>query len=367
MASKGIFSGAYSVVRTALVALILSSAAGAVTASPAPDTDLPGVVANLESIPAGSLVIAMDSSLQALSGTAFNLRAYGLVNALLQTNIPMKWAITAGKAKDGLDFSAKARRIFPTATAVATVNFRSGPFIVHRDWVARAMPVINAFGGSVAVYELTTNATVDVRYTLGHKPRVLVLDDGGTEGIHTKILQEAGFLNSQYAVVSATDVQSYAVNSCYTIVTAPHFKSTGADAETRSIRAFLEAGGNLLAQCAAVRTYENNSLGHFHGSAGLADDNRNSSFNYLNADLPFLQFDGVLADEGGSLQDWTLGAGSAFVNSAYMQVQNATDHKSMRRPSGSWFAARRVPSCFTWVATITPVPNSKITTDAACS
>ena len=55
------------------------------------DPDLPGAGATYETVPAGSLVIAMDPSLQGLVGP-FNMKAYGLVNALLHTNIPVKWA-----------------------------------------------------------------------------------------------------------------------------------------------------------------------------------------------------------------------------------------------------------------------------------
>src|SRR6185436_7131691 len=66
--------------------------------------DLPGPTANPTSIPTGSLVIAMDNTNQAI-GAAFNLKAYGLVNNLLQNGIPVMWAIKAGKAKDATDFT----------------------------------------------------------------------------------------------------------------------------------------------------------------------------------------------------------------------------------------------------------------------
>ena len=61
--------------------------------------ELPGsVVANLQTIKNGSLIIPMDTALQSLPGY-FNLKAYGLVNALLQNEIPVKWAIKKGKLK----------------------------------------------------------------------------------------------------------------------------------------------------------------------------------------------------------------------------------------------------------------------------
>ncbi len=295
------------------------------------DPDLPGAPARLETIPAGSLVIPMDNSLQALSGTPFNMKAYGLVNALLHTNIPVKWAIATGKAKDGIDFTAEAQRLFPTVLSAAAVSFRSGPFIIHRDFTNRALSVITNFGSQVAVYRLASDTTVDVRYTIAHKPRVAVLDDGNTQKIHTDILDEAGFRTDQYQVLHAADVQFLPVASCFTLVTSPHFDGgITATNQTRSIREFIADGGNFLAQCAAVRTYENNREGHFHSNLGFADDNSAKLFTYPNADMPFNQFQGDLADEGGSLQDWRLAAGSTFTNQAYAQAQKSTDTNAFR-------------------------------------
>ena len=73
------------------------------------DPELPGPTANPQLIPAGSLVIPMDNDTQNI-GAPFNLKAYGLVNHLLWDEIPVMWAIKAGKAKDGIDFTASAAR-----------------------------------------------------------------------------------------------------------------------------------------------------------------------------------------------------------------------------------------------------------------
>ena len=99
--------------------------------------DLPGPSAHLETVPAGSLVIPMDNTLQAIV-SPFNLRAYGLVNDLLQRGIPVKWAIRAGKVKDATDFTATAARVAPTVVAAASLNFSGGPFLVHRDFAQLA-------------------------------------------------------------------------------------------------------------------------------------------------------------------------------------------------------------------------------------
>ena len=105
--------------------------------------ELPGPGPNLELIPAGSLIIAMDNDKQNI-GATFNLSAYGLANHLLWQGVRVKWAIRAGKTKDGIDFTVAAQRVQPTPTAPTTLGFRGGPFIVHRDDAAYALPRIIA-------------------------------------------------------------------------------------------------------------------------------------------------------------------------------------------------------------------------------
>src|SRR5687768_5171759 len=79
--------------------------------------DLPLPNANMQTLPTGSYVIAMDNALQANASGNFNLKAYGLVVHLLNNNIKIKWSIRSGKAKDGTDFTANAVKFQPTLTA----------------------------------------------------------------------------------------------------------------------------------------------------------------------------------------------------------------------------------------------------------
>src|SRR6476620_3280363 len=80
----------------------------------AQNTDLPLPDANLQTLPNGSYVIAMDNTLQLNASADFNLKAYGLVVYLLNNNIRVKWSIRAGKAKDAIDFTAAAEQLKPT-------------------------------------------------------------------------------------------------------------------------------------------------------------------------------------------------------------------------------------------------------------
>ena len=300
------------------------------------DPDLPGAVPNLEVIPAGSYIIPMDTNHQAVGVSVFNMKAYGLVNALLHANVPVKWAITTGKAKDGMDFAAYVRLLSPTNLvpanpATASIAFYSGPFIVDNVYTNLARPIIRTYGNNVAVYTVMSNVTADIRHTLTHKPMVAVFDDGGTQAIQTDILDEAGFPASHYKVLHAVTLGFIGTTSCFTFASSPHFDGgSSAGPQASSVREFVDSGGNFLAQCRAVGTYENQTNGHFHATAGFADKNDASSFVYPNPDMAFNQFQGTLFDEGGSLQDWGLAAGSAFTNSAYIVVRNAAATNSFR-------------------------------------
>lgn len=299
--------------------LALGRFAPAVTYSPA--DDLPGPPAHVETIPSGSLVIPMDNTLQALVAP-FNLKAYGLVNELLQRGIPVKWAIAAGKAKDGVDFTATAQRIFPTAQAASLLSFKAGPFIVHKDFAGLARAAIAAWnsatpGNNVAVYELTANASVDIRYDLKFKPNIGISTDNSS--IHTKLLDFAKI--PDYQVVLDTTILA---SSCYTIFTQPHTTST---AGIPGVNGYVRAGGNLLCECKAIDTYENLTTTRFQSTLGYTINNVNTVLTYPNADLGFSQFEGALEpNPGGSEMDWNLATGSVFQNNAHIHAQNSGAH-----------------------------------------
>ncbi|MFB3102687.1 MAG: right-handed parallel beta-helix repeat-containing protein, partial [Alphaproteobacteria bacterium] len=289
--------------------------------------ELPPPTPNMELIPSGSLIIAMDNDKQNI-GAVFNLKAYGLANRLLWEGVRLSWAIRAGKAKDGIDFTVAAQRILPSAIGPATLDFRGGPFIIHRDRAAFALPLITAFGNNVAVYETTADVMVDVRFTLDQKKRVGVLNDGGNSAIHTAVLDEAGFVAVlQYAVIPAATLLTVNASACITLVSEPHWKTTTNDTEADAIRQFAESGGNFLAQCAAIESYENNTTyGLFQTTLGVVENNLgNASHVYANPDLAYSQFQGALSDEGGSVTDYELAAGSVFQNGAHSHAHNATD------------------------------------------
>jgi len=283
--------------------------------------------ATLELIPAGSLVIPMDNTLQA-SGGLFNLKSYGAVERLLWAGVPVKWAIATGKAKDGIDFTATAQRVYPSATAASSLTFRGGPFVVHRDLAVAARTAISAYAttNNVAVYETTADVTVSVRHTLTHRPKVAVFDDGASSIIHINYLAAAGFVSgTHYNVIPAATLVTVNASACFTIGTEPHWGATGtaADPQVNAIRQFVQSGGNFLAECEGITTYENNATyGRFQTTTGVIVGNVRTGIQYPSPDLPYSQFIGVMADVGGSVRDFQPLAGGDYRASAEMHAQS---------------------------------------------
>ncbi|MEP6848257.1 MAG: carboxypeptidase-like regulatory domain-containing protein [Acidobacteriota bacterium] len=275
---------------------------------------------NTENILVNSLVIPMDNTSQGPAATgAFNLRAYGLVNRLLQNNIPVKWAIKFNKAtKDATDFTATATRVAGNdGVASGSVNFAGGPFIVAPEYAALATAQITAFNNVVAgttddvtVYQVTAPTVADIRYTLVHKPQIAVGPDGGNfgTGVDQSIFDEAGIPN--YTSVPDDLVNS---NSCFTLAVQAHSVSS---TFVNNYRNFVNNGGNLLLQCASINTFENNGTaaagpGHFQVSNNYSVYGTNDGTEvtgtpvYPNPGMPFNQFIGDLnGNQDGAITDF---------------------------------------------------------------
>jgi hypothetical protein len=173
--------------------------------------------------------------------------------------------------------------------------------------------------------------TVDIRYDLyGFKPKAAILNDGGRESIHVAYMTACSIPASSYTVTNGTDL----LVRCYTFASEPHNTNTGAtvDAAINSINAFVKIGGNFLAQCEGVQTYENRLValnaadgnpatnGGFQTLTGITDANSAAGTNisYPNPDLSFNQYEGAYSiSKGGSLRNWR-------VNST--RVRNAHSH-----------------------------------------
>lgn len=289
--------------------------------------DLPNPSPDIQSIPAGSYVIPMDTIHQGVvpaGQAAFNLKAYGLVNKFLQNGIPVKWAIKSAKQLNDIDFTATAERITPSPIAAASLDFSGGPFIVPDTTLpcgVSSAELISSFGDNVSVYKLTQTTSVDIRYTLTHRPKVCVFNNGGNELLQTKVLDAAGISN--YQVMDAADI-SELVN-CYTFASEAHADVNQITTTvTTAVKNFVLNGGNFLAQCDAISSYE--SKGLFHSDNGITILNTNINNTYPNADLAFSQMHGSLQQNpGGSISNWTLSGGSNWQSYFYPSVTNGSD------------------------------------------
>ena len=247
----------------------------------------------------GSLIIAMDNAKQNLSASvAFNIKAYGLVNVLLQNNIPVHWAIRDDKAKDEADFTVSAGRIYPSATTAALLNFRSGPFIIDSIWVAKATPFITAYGNNVAVYRANAAFSAPIRYEITWKPKIAVFTNGNSASIHTKALRFAGFTSpAHFDSMPAQNINN--AGMCYTIGFEPHWSGSHNPAVTAAVTTFLNSGGNFLAQCAGIDAYE--EYEHHHTTQGIdfeTSNNKKDNTNlYSGVAHPLMQFEGQLTND----------------------------------------------------------------------
>ena len=209
---------------------------------------------------------------------------------------------------------------------VSTHAFKAGPFVIPPADTAGVRAIINTFNNSqtaankVKVYVTTAATTADVRYDMyGLKPKIAVVDDGGNARIHTDYLMNASIPVTNYTIIPSAAGLTL---GCYTFASEPHNGSQGAFID--SIKNYVLLGGNFLAQCHAITTYENWVNGHFQTTGGFDNTNVNitPNINYQNNDLSYTQFEGGYdANLGGNTQTWTFSAGSTYSNQSFAAIR----------------------------------------------
>jgi gliding motility-associated-like protein len=236
---------------------------------------------------------------------------------------------------------ALAARVVPRSAADAAVPraFRAGPLLVLPRDTAGVRALAAAYNAAqstgVQLYELRAAALVDVRYLLNQRPVAAILNDGGNASIHQGYLRRAGIVGNDNGS-TLRDQENYvtqvALNldsqiDCYTFASEPHSTNT-AGGVVEAIRRFVERGGNFLAECEAVVTYENYASGRFQTSAGVvdADVRDNVARRYPAPDQPLAQFEGEFQASvlGGSVTNWRRASGSAFRSGGHIQNQLAS-------------------------------------------
>lgn len=259
---------------------------------------------------------ALDFGNTVYSGADFNLKSYGLLITLLNSNTRLRWIIKPGKTGDGVDFSVNATRIRPSLTPPADLSFAGGPFVIFPADTTGVAALVQTYNGvassdDVKMYVTNADVAVDVRYDYFFngsvwKPKIAVLNDGGSTTIHTTYLQNAGVPAGNYSV----EPSAAFITNCYTFASEPH-NTASPNSVIQGIRTFVQNGSNFLAECAAVRTYELSSLARFQSTNGFDNANENgnpATWSYSNADMAYFQINGYfgIADGGGSLQDWVI-------------------------------------------------------------
>ncbi len=295
--------------------------------------DLPTPSANLQVIKNGSLVIAMDTNNQKLPGY-FNMKAYGLVNELLQNEIPVRWAIRSGKSRTlagSIDFSGNVTRVFPDTTNLGVISFRCGAFIVDSAWVALARPVIAAFGNSVQIYRINTNLSIDIRYTLCHKPRILLLNSSGYDTSAVKALQEAAIHPSSYQL-QLPKGSPFNPNGNWSLLSETEWNTSDTAAINPVLRYSLERGANLIMNCISLKSVENAT---FTMTTAGVDTMftvwAGPTFN--NHDLPVAQFQGNIITPYGDCKLWKEKPGSVFRPNTY-DIMRGTSGSQLRAMMG---------------------------------
>jgi uncharacterized repeat protein (TIGR01451 family) len=285
----------------------------------------------------GTLIIPLDTQSQDLGA----LRAYGLVYQLLRNNVPVQWAIRAGKLAGGDDVTISAPATvnnLETGTAITLpISYRGGPFIIDAADRAFALPIVNAWLALdlvTVVHTVSGTFTADIAKTLTAAPRIAVLRDGA-EGIAIDDFNAAGIPDSAgqpWTFVSVDVLSEYFVSGptsashadgglreadgtpryCY--VSSMHYSATETTPEVvAEVRSWLATGPGTHAfmECQAATTFED--TGHFLTTAGIVDDGGPPSpLTNLVPDDPLTQTDGTLMADSGTVDSIGLAAGSTL-------------------------------------------------------
>jgi hypothetical protein len=128
-----------------------------------------------ETLPSGTLIIAMNKSLQDNNDSQVR-KVYGLAVHLLHAGIPLKWIIKSNKSsRTSIDFSASAKIQYPSASGnYSSRQFKSGALAIYPGFEAQANAVINSFSNGIKIYKLQNATSVPVYANLTHKPKVAV-------------------------------------------------------------------------------------------------------------------------------------------------------------------------------------------------
>jgi hypothetical protein len=140
-----------------------------------------GTAATLTNFSSGSLIVPMDTDSSG-NHASYNQnygmwKTYGLVYKLMQSGVPVQWAISPTKTSTSdVDVSVSSVKDKRTGTALSSWDYSGGPFIIDSAYASRAMPIINAWwsanGNQPNVHEAQASFQANVQMTLTTAPRI---------------------------------------------------------------------------------------------------------------------------------------------------------------------------------------------------
>lgn len=218
-----------------------------------------------ETMASGSFIINMGITPQTNNNA---LRPYGLIYDLTKNyQVPIKWVINPGKAKDGADFTYNS------------VTYRGGTFIIPAEFRTTTVNTRIAFWQSQGVVGVTTTSpvTVPVYATIRSAVRwTLDLKNGK--------IAEPFFARAGIPVTAYDKVLPSTLGACNDIFVMPHAEPTAATHGNLVTWNNLYDGA-IWVGCKAGSETENN-VGNFLSSAGLVPTSHDDLIGGASYDYP---------------------------------------------------------------------------------
>ena len=254
----------------------------------------------------GSLIVPMDATYQNYG----MFKSYGLTYKLLQSGVPVRWAIGNPKSPDlfnGVDFQATTIDRYTRAPIGSPYSYRGGAFIIDSTDVAVAAPIINAWraanSNQPTIHEASATFMANVDITLRSAPRIAL--EAINAGIAIAYFNAAGIPDNNGNVWSTAspnilnvgliacnnasastcpalvgDSALYQAGGClnrkYDVFVTPHnggysySKSDPTNVGTQAyaeLDNFVNQGGGWIALCHSILSNEN-AIVDLYGSTG---------------------------------------------------------------------------------------------------
>nr|HEX4314048.1 hypothetical protein [Kofleriaceae bacterium] len=287
----------------------------------------------------GSLIIPMGSGFQDHG----QLRAFGLVAALLRGGVAVDWIVRPDKAAGSADLelgSDVAISDVESGNALAApIDYTAGPFVIDASERAAALPIVTAWlaGDTVtSVHDVTTGTVVaPIARHLSRAPAVAVFGDAN-DSVAFGYLNAAGIPDSTGAawgsaspdVLTEAAVGSGALTgSPYCAFVSMHYgpATSVTPAVAGQLQAWLaDASHGAVLECLSTATLEN--AGHFVTTAGVTADSGSAAapVSFATVADPHLQIDNTFTPSTGAVGALTLPAGSQLLPDARVLVTSAT-------------------------------------------